>query len=184
MIEQKNIKLNYSIHRQQAVMRVDFAYDADSVKMVKQFEGMRWSQTMYYFWDRKQVRIENSKGNKDRYNLLTANLLNDLREYFKAFRPQYWLFEGNLQWKPYSATRIANILSEACRLARLKRRVTPYMLRYSYATHWLEQGVDLLFSQEMLGHSTTKTNEIYPHVSTKDIELMRNLLDDILGNDP
>ncbi len=184
MPEQKNIKFNYSIHRQQAVMRIDFAYDTDSVELIKRFDGMRWSQTMYYFWDRKQVWIENFKGNKDRYSLLTANLLNDLRECFKAYWPQYWLFEGNFPGKPYSATRIANILSEACRLTGIIQRVTPHMLRHSFAMHWLEQGVDLRYIQELLGHSTTKTSEVYPHVSTKDIELIRNPIDDILGSDP
>ena len=164
-------------------MRIDFAYDTDSVELIKRFDGMRWGQTMYYFWDRKQVRIENSKGNKDRYNLLTANLLNNLRECFKAYWPQYWLFEGNFQAKPYIPTSITNILSEACRLAGIKRRVTPHMLRHSFATHLLEQEADLRYIQELYGHSSTKTNEIYPHVSMKDIGLIRNPLDDILGND-
>ncbi len=184
MPEQKNIKFNYSIHRQLSVMRIYFAYDADLVEMVKQFEGMLWSQTIYYFRNRKQVWIENSKGNKDRYSLLNANLLNNLRECFKAYWPLYWLFEGNFPAKPYSATSITNILSKVCRLTGIKQWVTPHLQRHSFATHLLEQGVDLRYNQELLGHSSTKTNEIYPHVSTKDIELIRNPIDDILGSDP
>lgn len=184
MPEQENIKFNYSIHQQLSVMRIYFAYDVDLVVMVKQFNGMLWSQTKYYFRVRKQVWIENFKGNKDRYSLLTANLLKDLRECFKAYWPQYWLFEGDFNGEPYSATSIANILCKACRLAGIKRRVTPHMRRHSFATRLLELEVDLPSPQELLGSNTTKTNVIYPHVSTKDIELIRNPLDDILVSDP
>lgn len=184
MPEQENIKFNYSIHQQLSVMRIYFAYDVDLVVMVKQFNGMLWSQTKYYFRVRKQVWIESFKGNMDRYSLLTAILLNNLRKYFKAYWPQYWLFEGNFPAKPYSPTSLTNILSKSSRLTGIKQWVTPYMLRHSFATHLLEQGVDLRYSQELLGHSSTKTKEIYPHLSAKDIKLIRNPLDDILGNDP
>lgn len=139
---------------------------------------------MENFRERRQVWIENFKGNKDRYSLLTANLLNNLRECFKAYWPQYWLFEGNFLGKPYIATSIANVFSEACRLAGIKRRVTPHILRHSFATHLLEQWVDFRYNHELLVPSTTKTNEIYPHVSAKDIKLIRNPLDDILVSDP
>ncbi len=184
MPEQKNIRFNYSTYRQQTDMQIDFAYDADLVEMVRQFEGMLWSQTIYYFRDRRQVWIENFKGNKDRYSLLTANLLKDLREYFKAYWPQYWLFEGNFKGEPYSATSITNILSKACRLTGIMRRVTPHMLRSSFATHLLKLGVDLRYIQELLGLSFPKKTDIFTLMSTKGIGIIRNPLDDILGSDP
>lgn len=184
MPEQKNIKFNYSIHRQLSVMRIYFAYDVDLVLMVKQFNGMLWSQTKYYFRVRKQVWIDNFKSKKDRYSLLTANLLNELKEYFKAFQPQYWLFEGDFNGEPYSATSIASISCKACRPAGIRQGVTAHKLRHSFATRLLEPEVGLRSIQELLGSNTTKTNKIYPHVSTKDIKLIRNPLEDILGNDP
>lgn len=133
--------------------------------------------------DRLQVRVENAKGNKDRYSLLSKKLLNELRTYFKEYRPQYWLFEGNVAGKQYSPTSIAKILEHACHKAGIKRRVTPHMLRHSFATHLLEQGVDLRYIQELLGHSSTKTTEIYTHVSNKNIGMIKNPLDDFFDDD-
>lgn len=133
--------------------------------------------------DRLQIRVANAKGNKDRYSLLSEKLLKELRIYFKEYRPQYWLFEGNIAGKPYSATSIAKILTYACHKAGIKRRVTPHMLRHSFATHLLEQGVDLRYIQELLGHSSSKTTEIYTHVSNKNLSLIKNPLDEFYNDD-
>lgn len=129
--------------------------------------------------DRSQVHIIQSKGKKDRYSILSNFLLNDLREYYKKYRPQKWLFEGNVSGKQYSATSIGNILKVACRAAGIKRRVTPHMLRHSFATHLLEQGTDLRYIQELLGHESSKTTEIYTHVSTKNLSMIKNPIDEL-----
>ncbi|MBL7930273.1 MAG: site-specific integrase [Bacteroidia bacterium] len=131
--------------------------------------------------ERGQVRIAGAKGNKDRYSLLSFKMLNELREYYKQYKPQYWLFEGAVN-KQYSASSIAQILSKGCELAGIKRRVTPHMLRHSFATHLLEQGTDLRYIQELLGHSSTKTTEIYTHVSNKSMQQIKNPLDDFFDN--
>ena len=133
--------------------------------------------------DRLQIRISDAKGNKDRYSLFSKKLLNELRVYFKEYRPKHWLFEGSLAGKPYSATSITKILNYASIKAGIKRRVTPHMLRHSFATHLLEQGVDLRYIQELLGHSSTKTTEIYTHVSNKNIAQIKNPLDDFFDDD-
>lgn len=132
--------------------------------------------------ERGWIEIRGAKGKKDRYTLLSAALLEQLREYYKKYRPKYWLFEGNSANSQYSATSISNILREAAHKAGIYKRVTPHMLRHSFATHLLEQGTDLRYIQELLGHGSSKTTEIYTHVSTRNIGSIKNPLDDILND--
>ncbi|WP_204273786.1 site-specific tyrosine recombinase/integron integrase [Draconibacterium mangrovi] len=132
--------------------------------------------------DRGLIRIESAKGQKDRYSLLSSSLLKLLRVYYKQYRPQYWLFEGQSPGQPYSAGTIGKILKEASLKAGIRNRVTPHMLRHSFATHLLEQGTDLRYIQELLGHGSSKTTEIYTHVSKRYIEGIKNPLDDIFSD--
>lgn len=132
--------------------------------------------------ERGWIEIRGAKGKKDRYTLLSSALLQLLRHYYKKYRPQYWLFEGNSYRAQYSASSIGKILNEACLKAGITKRVTPHMLRHSFATHLLEQGTDLRYIQELLGHSSSKTTEIYTHVSKQHIGMIKNPLDDIFNN--
>ncbi len=132
--------------------------------------------------ERGLVLIKGGKGNKDRNSIVSNALILQLREYYKEYKPKTWLFEGRSQNSKYSATSIAKILDNACSKAKIKRRVTPHMLRHSFATHLLEQGVDLRYIQELLGHSSSRTTEIYTHVSNKNLERIKNPLDDILDD--
>jgi integrase/recombinase XerD len=130
------------------------------------------------------LRIEGAKGKKDRYSLLSALLLGELRTYYKRYRPMTWLFEGPVAGTRYSPVSIAKILDKAGVLAGIGRRVTPHMLRHSFATHLPEQGTDLRYIQELLGHSSSKTTEICTHVSRRHIEGIKNPLDDIFYDSP
>ena len=132
--------------------------------------------------ERLRVRIEHSKGGKDRFSLLSEKLVEQLREYYQEYRPKVWLFEGT-NGNQYSASSIASVLRNACQKAGIHKRVTPHMLRHSFATHLLEQGVDIRHIQLLLGHHSTKTTEIYTHVSNQEVGRIINPLDDILGND-
>jgi site-specific recombinase XerD len=78
----------------------------------------------------------------------------------------------------YSPTNVANILKKSAQKAGITKNVTPHMLRHSFATHLLEQGTDLRYIQELLGHNSSKTTEIYTHVSKKAIDRIRNPIDD------
>ena len=102
--------------------------------------------------ERMLVRIM-GKGRKCRCSLLSEKLLKDLREYFKEYRPQKWLFEGETPGEQYSASALVKILKEAASRAGIKHRVHVHMLRHSFATHLLEQGTDLRTIQELLGHN-------------------------------
>ncbi len=126
---------------------------------------------------RMVINIIGGKGKKDRITLLSENLLQYLRQYYKQYKPKRYLFEGQNSNK-YSPTSIANVLKKASKKARIKKNVTPHMLRHSFATHLLEQGTDLRYIQELLGHESSKTTEIYTHISKKAIDKIKNPIDD------
>lgn len=125
---------------------------------------------------RMAIRLEGAKGNKDRYTLLSQNVLEDLRKYYKIWRPRKYLFEG-ADGGQYGAKSIANIIKRAAEKSGIRKKVTPHMLRHSFATHLLENGIDLRNIQELLGHNSLKTTEIYAHVATTSFKQIKNLLD-------
>ena len=127
--------------------------------------------------DRMIVNIVNAKGKKDRISLLSENTLKLLREYYKKYKPANYLFEG-MKGGKYSPTSVAKILKKTALKSGLQKNVTPHMLRHSFATHLLEQGTDLRYIQELLGHNSSKTTEIYTHVSKKAIAKIKNPVDD------
>lgn len=103
-------------------------------------------------------------------------MLKDLRTYFKKHRPKEYLFEGPHGGK-YSGTSIGRVISAAGKVACIRIKVTPHILRHSFATHLLESGVDLRYIQSLLGHSSSKTTEIYTHVAVNQLSVIKNLLD-------
>ena len=127
--------------------------------------------------ERMLITIRNSKGNKDRISLLSNNVLHLLREYYHEYKPKNYLFEGS-NGNMYSAASVASILNRAVKKAGISKHVTPHMLRHSFATHLLEQGTDLRYIQELLGHKSSKTTEIYTHVSKKTISNIQNPIDE------
>ena len=132
-------------------------------------------------FDRKLVFIRSSKGKKDRTSILSESLAIVIKRYLKEYKPNYWLFEGQAR-KQYSATSIAKILDNASRRAGIEKKVTPHVLRHSFATHLLEQGVDIRYIQTILGHESSKTTERYTHVSKKSLAKIKSPLDVILSN--
>jgi len=101
------------------------------------------------------------------------------REYYKKFRPQIWLFEGQTKGCKYSEASLAKVLQNACTKAKIKKPVTLHWLRHSYATHLLEGGTDLRFIQELLGHRSSKTTEIYTHVTDKSLQKIKSPFEDL-----
>jgi integrase/recombinase XerD len=120
--------------------------------------------------NRKLILIRQAKGKKDRIVPLSEKILNMMREYYKAYKPKYWLFEGQNGNGPYDERSLASALKNAVEKAKIGKAVTLHWLRHSYATHLLENGTDLRYIQEILGHSRSTTTEIYTHVSTKGIQ--------------
>ena len=122
------------------------------------------------------IKIIGAKGNKDRFTLLSDSVLEDLRLYFKEYKPQKWLFEG-VNCKQYAPTSVVKIIKMASAKANIKQNVTPHVLRHSFATHLLENGTDLRYIQALLGHSSSKTTEIYTHVAINNFNKIKNPLD-------
>jgi integrase/recombinase XerD len=114
-----------------------------------------------------------------RVTLLSGKVLEMLRVYYKSYKPEYWLFPGANPEKPITTRSIQNVFKRACKKADVNANATVHWLRHSFATHLLESGVDLRYIQELLGHKSSKTTEIYTHVSSKEIKKIRNPLDDL-----
>ncbi|NJW53639.1 tyrosine-type recombinase/integrase [Salinimicrobium oceani] len=125
---------------------------------------------------RRQIMIKNSKGRKDRVVVLAESMLPLLNNYLMTYMPKEYFTEGQAGG-PYSAQSIRTFLQESCRRAGIRKKVTPHTLRHSYATHMLENGIDLRYIQELLGHSKPETTMIYTHVSRKDILKIESPLD-------
>jgi site-specific recombinase XerD len=114
---------------------------------------------------RQQIRVEQGKGRKDRYTLLSPRLLAELEHYWRCFRPQHWLFPGTLDPQQPMETRTGQkIFYSAVRRAGLPRHGGIHSLRHSFATHLLEAGVEITVVQRLLGHSNLSTTANYLHV--------------------
>lgn len=119
---------------------------------------------------RNILLIKQSKGKKDRIVPIGNKIIQQLREYYLLYRPKYWLFEGQSAGEQYSAKSLQNVLKLSVSKSGISKPVTLHWLRHSYATHLLESGTDLRYIQELLGHSSSRTTEIYTHVSTHEIK--------------
>ena len=128
---------------------------------------------------RNLVLLKNAKGKKDRIAPLSPKILEMLREYYIVYKPSNYLFEGQIKGQPYDARSLQLILKQALKKVRITKPATLHWLRHSFATHLLESGTDLRYIQELLGHSSSKTTEIYTHVSTKSIQQIKSPFDDL-----
>jgi len=128
--------------------------------------------------DRKQIRVL-GKGNKYRYTLLSGNTLDMLRMYWRAYRPVRYLFEGQKQGQPISKESIQSIFRQACKRASIIKPASVHSLRHSFATHLLENGVNLKIIQNLLGHSSLRTTSIYLHVTRFDPASIKSPFDEI-----
>jgi site-specific recombinase XerD len=125
---------------------------------------------------RMVINVIQGKGKKDRQTVLSPLVLTDLRQYYKAWKPKKYLFESPTGGK-YGNSSVLKIIKYAAIRAGIKKKVTPHMLRHSFATHLLEDGVDLRYIQVMMGHSSTKTTEVYTQVATHNISKIVSPLD-------
>ena len=131
--------------------------------------------------DRNQILIKNAKGRKDRYVPLARSFKPLLVNYTSTYKPLRYFIEGNPNYK-YSAASIRAFLKASCGLAGIQKKVTPHSLRHSFATHLLENGIDLRLIQELLGHSRPETTMIYTHVTQKSLLQVISPLDVAVKN--
>jgi integrase/recombinase XerD len=128
--------------------------------------------------DRRAIRVEQGKGGKDRYTLLSPKLLEELRLYWRLYRPAEWLFPSARDpGRPLAAEAGQKIFYDAVERARLPRKGGIHLLRHSFATHLLENGTDLLTLQRLLGHGSIETTTIYLHMRREHFQRVRSPLD-------
>ena len=125
---------------------------------------------------RMKVFVQQAKGRKDRYTLLSKKVLPILRAYFKEYKPKDWLFEG-AKGQRYSVSSVQSIVKAAYERAGIKKKVSTHTLRHSFGTHLLENGTDLRYIQSLMGHESSKTTELYTHITTKGFDQIQNPLD-------
>jgi len=126
-----------------------------------------------------QIRVKQGKGKKDRYVMLSSHLLETLREYWKVSqpKPKIYLFPGRDLEKPLTQRAVQDAIQKIGKRAGIKKRVTPHLLRHSFATHLLEDGVNIRVIQLLLGHTSLRTTARYTHVAKNYINATPSPLD-------
>ena len=119
---------------------------------------------------RMQVRVEQGKGRKDRYTLLSQKTLEALRVYYRHYHPQRWLFEGWRPGEPYSRRSVQNVFQRAKRKAGIDKPASVHTLRHSFATHLLDAGVDIVTLRDLLGHRSITTTMRYVRLRSRQLE--------------
>lgn len=135
--------------------------------------------------DRGLLRVKGGKGGKDRYTLLSDRAMEAVDRHLGRWefedRTLRWVFPGGRPESHVNPRTVQKVVARAGRRAGLEKRVTPHVLRHSFATHLLESGTDLRFIQQLLGHASSRTTEIYTHVSSRDLARIQNPLDQAMG---
>jgi site-specific recombinase XerD len=142
-----------------------------AVAMVQYGSGLRISEALGLELsdidsERMVITVRRGKGDVDRQAILSAVLLDTLRQYWRTYEPAVWLFEGRDRTKPLGASTVQRAIKAARVRAGIQKRATSHSLRHSFATHLLESGTDLRTIQVLLGHRSLKTTQIYTHVAT------------------
>jgi len=123
-----------------------------------------------------RIHIKSGKGKKDRYIMLSENVLVLLRKYYITYKPQDYIFEGQKGGK-YSPKSVQSIFKKSLKQAGIKKKATVHTLRHSFATHLLDDGTDIRYIQELLGHKRLETTQIYTHVSSYSINKIKSPAD-------
>lgn len=130
--------------------------------------------------DRKLIHVRQGKGRKDRFTLLSDMALHAAQVYESECGAGRWLFPGMEPGRHLTERSLQKVFDQACKEAGITKDVTVHSLRHSFATHLLENGTDLRYIQELLGHASTKTTAIYTHVCQKDLKKIQSPLDRII----
>ncbi len=193
--------LNYRMPEKKTIKRLPIVYSLNEVKqilyahqnvkhrvllMVTYSGGLRASETLNLKLgdidsERMMIRIQQGKGNKDRYTLLSRTCLNELKYYYRDYKPQNWLFPSPYTNKPIDRSSLDKIFKRAKKKVNIKKKGGVHGLRHSFATHLLESGTDIHTIQKLLGHKDISTTSIYLHVARKSKTVKSPL--DILHSD-
>ena len=170
----KRLPIVLSIEEMERLINVNRNLKHKAIIMLAYSAGLRRNELLnllpnHIDSQRMQVRVMQGKGKKDRYTLLSRKTLEVLRIYYKSARPEKYLFEPqNSKGKPLSETTLAKIVKNKLELAGIKKAVSFHTLRHTFATHLLEQGVNLRLIQQFMGHTSLKTTTTYLHLTKLD----------------
>lgn len=128
--------------------------------------------------DRNLINVYGGKGKKDRITLLSGKVQEILIGYYNQYQPKYWVFEGE-DGGQYSASSLQKVFKQALVRSGVRKPATLHTLRHSFATHLLESGTDIRYIQVLLGHNSSRTTEMYAHVTRKGFEKIRSPLDSL-----
>lgn len=129
---------------------------------------------------RMMIRIQQAKGRKDRYVMLSETVLEELKLYYQTEKPDKWLFRGQHEDNFLTERSVQHVFEDALKKAGIRKKVGIHVLRHTFATDLLEAGTDLRYIQELLGHASSKTTEIYTHVSKRSIAAIKSPLDRLM----
>lgn len=180
-LKEQKLPLVLSVEEIQAMIKVTVNLKHKLLIMMCYSAGLRISELLNLRVTdldskRMQIKITAAKGKKDRYSILSEKMLPLLREYYKVYQPKEYLFEG-LDGGPYSERSMQAVVKEALEKAGVGKPATVHTLRHSFATHLLENGTDLRYIQTLLGHSSSKTTEVYTHVTSRALSGIKSPLD-------
>ncbi len=125
-----------------------------------------------------RIHVIMGKGKKDRYIMLSENVLELLRDYYKVYKPKNYIFEGQ-KGRKYSPKSVQSVFKRALQKSGIRKKATVHTLRHSFATHLLDDGTDIRYIQELLGHKRLETTQIYTHVSSYSINKIKSPADKI-----
>jgi len=195
----KTINVERLVHHGMDRIALRFRYDSELIGIVRTLPGARWSSQMRYwhiddrpdafesikqaFLGKAVLEFEKScQANrfKDRLVPLSDKMIHMLDQYILHYKPEKYLFGGQVKGSRYSPSSLEKIFRTAFLKAGInKKDITLHGLRHSYATHLLEAGTDLRYIQVLLGHKSSRTTEIYTHVTVHSIEKIRSPFDDL-----
>ena len=188
----------YNIPRAKKPQKLPTVFSEEEIiKLIGEIENLKHKSVLYLIYSaglrisesvnmkiadidskRNLINVRGAKGKKDRTTLLSQKLLIMLREYYKQYRPKEYLFEGETGGQ-YSVKSIQNVFNRALKRSGIRKKATVHSLRHSFATHLLEHGTDLRYIQQLLGHNSSKTTEIYTHITKKGMDKITSPLDNL-----
>ncbi len=182
-LKEQKLPTVLSVEEVQAMIKATTNLKHKTMIMICYSAGLRLSEVLNLRptdvdSNRMQINVKGGKGKKDRYTLLSEKLLPLLRNYYKQYKPKEFLFEGS-DGGAYSERSLQAVVRDGLRKGGIRKHATVHTLRHSFATHLLENGTDLRYIQSLLGHSSSKTTEIYTHVTSKALSGIRSPLDSL-----
>ena len=141
---------------------------------VSEIVQLKWSDILF---EEQKIHIKNAKGKKDRMVMLPYSIVKSLQLYRELYKGKHYVFEGQFAGEPYSVGSVQQVMRNALKTSGLEKKATVHTLRHSFATHLLENGTDIRYIQQFLGHSSIKTTTIYTHLTKTAVDKIQSPLD-------